>query len=51
MAALFALVLIKIRIKKQEKLFWSVCLIYLLFIKTVKLLNFIASHNKQKQHK
>ena len=49
--SLFALVLIKIRRKKQEKLFWSVCLIYLLFLKTVKLLNSIASHNKQKQRK
>ena len=49
MAALFALVLIKTRRKKQEQLFWSVCLIYLLFLKTVKLLNSIASHNKQKQ--
>ena len=50
-AVLFALVLIKIRRKKQEKLFWFVCLIYLLFPKTVKLLNSIASHNKQKQRK
>ena len=49
MAALFALVLIKIRRKKQEKWFWSVCLIYLLFLKAVKFLNSIASHNKQKQ--
>ena len=47
-AALFALVLIKITRKKQEKLFWSLCL-YLLFLKTVKFLNSIASHNKQKQ--
>ena len=47
-AALFALVLIKIRRKKQEKLFWSVCL-YLLFLETVKFLNSIASYNKQKQ--
>ena len=51
MAALFALVLINIRRKIQEKLFWSVCLIYLLFLKTVKLLNYIASHNKQKRRK
>ena len=47
-AALFAVDLFKIRRKKQEKLFWSVCL-YLLFLKTVKFLNSIASHNKQKQ--
>ena len=40
--------MIKISRKKQEKLFWSVCL-YLLFLKTVKFLNSIASHNKQKQ--
>ena len=36
--SLFALVLIKIRRKKQEKLFWSVCLIYLLFLKSLKLI-------------
>ena len=48
MAALFVLVLIQIGRKKQEQLFWSVCLIYLLFLKTVKLLNSIASLNKQK---
>ena len=47
-APLFSLVLIKIRRKKQEKLFWSVCL-YLLFLKTVKFLISIASLNKQKQ--
>ena len=51
MAVLFALVLINIRRKIQEKLFWSVCFIYLLFLKTVTLLNSIASHNKQKQRK
>ena len=47
-AALFFLVLIKIRRKKQVKLFWSLCL-YLLFFKSVKFLNSIASHNKQHQ--
>ena len=47
-AALLAVDLFKIRRKKQEKLFWSVCL-YLLFLKTVKFLNSIASYNKQKQ--
>ena len=36
--SLFALVLITIRRKKQEKLFWSVCLIYLLFLKSLKLI-------------
>ena len=47
-APLFSLVLIKIRRRKQEKYFWSVSL-YLLFLKTVKFLNSLASHNKQKQ--
>ena len=47
---LFALVLIMIRGKKQEKLFRSVCLVYLVSLTTVKLLNSIASQNKQKQH-
>ena len=42
---LFTLVLIMIRRKKQEKLFRSVCLIYLQFLKTVKLLNSIAGQN------
>ena len=37
--------------KKQETLFWSVFLVYLLFLKTRKLLNSIAGHNKRKQNK
>ena len=44
----FALVLIKIRRKTQEKMFWYACLIYLLFVQTVKLLNSITIHIKQK---
>ena len=44
----FALVLIKIRRKTQEKKFRYACLIYLLFAQTVKLLNSIAIHIKQK---